>query len=430
MGKFLKILLCLVVVDFFFFSTRINHVTQGFNTKELMAVVGIFLFGADLYVKREFAVTREFIGLLLFSVTISLLAIFSTVYHNTPERTFTTYFMSMLTWLSAAFVAVSCIKAVHKKLTIELLCSYIVAVAVIQGLIAVIADNFAPLDSFILRTIPGSGWSKRVGRLYGFGETATFDTAGIRFAIASILCSHNIKALAAKQKTKSVPIFILAFILLTVTGNMVARTTLVGTIIGLIYMILFISPFKVNVEFSTLKTWLWLFLEILAIVILMSFLYRVDDNFRFRTRFAFEGFFSLAEKGEWGTGSNEKLKRMYVFPDNLETWVIGDGYMIGAGRDPNYIGEKSMGFYKDTDVGYLRLIFFFGLIGLSVYSAFIIYAGIVCIRMHPENWLLFLALTATHFIVWLKVSTDCFFILCLFICLGYLKEGMAPETVS
>ena len=119
MGKFFKILLCVVIVDFFFFSTRINHVTQGYNTKELMAVVGIMLFAADLYRKKEFSVTREFIGLLIFSIAISLLAIFSTVYHNTPERVYTTYFLSMLTWLSAAFTAVTCIKFVHNKITIE-----------------------------------------------------------------------------------------------------------------------------------------------------------------------------------------------------------------------------------------------------------------------------------------------------------------------
>lgn len=430
MGKFFKILLCVVIVDFFFFSTRINHVTQGYNTKELMAVVGIMLFAADLYRKKEFSVTREFIGLLIFSIAISLLAIFSTVYHNTPERVYTTYFLSMLTWLSAAFTAVTCIKFVHNKITIELLCAYIVAVAVIQGLIAIAADNFPPLDAFILKTIPGSGWSKTVGRLYGFGETATFDTAGIRFAIASVLCTHNIKALVSEEKTKFVPIYVLAFLIITVTGNMVARTTLVGTVMGLIYLFLFISPFKVHLDFSILKTWMWLIAEILIIVLVVSALYNSNEKFRFRTRFAFEGFFSMAEKGHWETGSNDKLKRMYVFPDNMETWVIGDGYMIGAGRDPNYIGEASWGFYKDTDVGYLRLIFFFGLIGLFVYSAYIVYAGIVAARLNPGNPLLFIALTSMNFVVWLKVSTDCFFILCLFICLGYLKEGMTTDIES
>lgn len=429
MIKFLKILFCFIIVDFFFFSTPMTF-TYGYNTKELMAVVGIFLFLAELYRKKNFAITREFVYLLIFSVIISLLALFSTTYHNTPERVYTTYFISMLVWLSAAFVVISCIKAVHKELSIELLASYIVAVAVVQGLIAVIADNYAPLDNFISRMIPGTAWLKSIDRLYGFGHTATLDTGGIRFAIALILCAHIIKEKVLENKTKFVPLFILAFVLITVTGNMVARTTLVGTGIGLAYLFVYISPFKIHLDISAVKTWLWLVFEILIIVVIVVALYNSDEKFRLRTRFAFEGFFSLVEQGYWHTGSNEKLKSMYVFPDNPETWLIGDGYFLNPIYDPNYVGEITDGYYKDTDVGYLRFIFYFGLIGLFVYSWYIIYAGRICNRRNPGNTLLFIALTSMNFVVWLKVATDCFFILCLFICLGYLKESMAQRIES
>ena len=128
------------------------------------------------------------------------------------------------------------------------------------------------------------------------------------------------------------------------------------------------------------------------------------------------GFFSLAEEGHWRTGSNDALMSMYVFPDNPETWLIGDGYFIVPGSDPNYMGTATEGYYMGTDVGYLRFIFFFGLLGLAIYSLFILYAGRTCIRMHPGNTLLFFSLIAMNFIVWLKVATDCFFILALFIC--------------
>lgn len=50
---------------------------------------------------------------------------------------------------------------------------------------------------------------------------------------------------------------------------------------------------------------------------------------------------------------------MYVFPDNLKTWIIGDGYFNGPeDSDPYYTGEIwDIGYYKGTDVGYLRFIF-------------------------------------------------------------------------
>lgn len=428
MSKVLKVLFCFVIVDFFFFSTRMSF-SLGLNTKEWLALAGIFFFIADLY-RNKLAITREFLMLLFLSFAISLLAIFSSVYHNTPNKVYTTYFMSMLTWLGGAFAVVSCLKLVHKTLSIEQLAAYIVAVAVAQGLIAVIADNYAPLDNFILRTIPGMSWMKSENRLYGFGETATLDTGGIRFAIALILCAHNLRVLVSEKRLKLIPLYVLAFLIITVTGNMVARTTLVGTIVGLAYLFIYVSPFKLQISLATLQAWLWILAETLIIIIIIAVLYDSDENFRSRTRFAFEGFFSIVEEGHWETGSNNKLKSMYVFPDNMKTWIIGDGYFTNPKRDPNYVGEITRGYYMNTDVGYLRFIFFFGLIGLSVYSLFIIYAGRVCARLLPGNTLLFILLTSMNFIIWLKVATDCFFILCLFICLGYLKNSLPDEATE
>ena len=428
MGKFLKALICFIIVDFYFFSTLFSF-TGSFNTKELMAVLGIFLFFADMYRQKKTAISNEFFGLLVYSGLISLAALFSASFHNTQETTYTTYFLSMLVWLSAAFVVIKCLKWAYGEISIELIAKYIVAVAVLQGLIAVIADNYAPLDNFILNTIPGLTWAKSENRIYGFATTAALDSGGIRFAIASVLCAHNIKTLVRDDRIKGVPLYILAFLIIGVTGNMVARTTIVGTVIGLVYLFIYISPFKKNLSASMLKAWLWIIMETTAIVILVASLYTSDPNFYRRTRFAFEGFFSLVEEGHWQTGSNDVLMSMYVFPDNAETWLIGDGYFVIPGEDPYYMGVVTEGYYMGTDVGFLRYIFFFGLIGLAIYSLFIIYAGRVCIRMHPGNTLLFIILTAMNFIIWLKVATDCFFILCLFICLGYVRDH-SPELIE
>jgi len=158
-------------------------------------------------------------------------------------------------------------------------------------------------------------------------------------------------------------------------------------------------------------------------------LYNTNDRFHYRIRFGFEGFFSLVEKGHWQTGSNDVLADMYVFPDNAQTWIIGDGYFVNPSDDLNFLGDLYYGYYMNTDVGYLRFIFFFGLIGLAVYSMYIIYAGRVCNRMFPGNLLLFMALTSMNFVIWFKVATDCFFILAIFICLGYVRDN-SPEQIE
>ena len=426
MGKYLKILICFIVADFFFFSTPFAF-THGYNTKEMLAVVGIFLFLGDMYHQKRLAITNEFLGLLVYSCIISLIAVFSSAYHNTQERAYTTYFMSMLVWLSAAFVVIKSIKWTHGKVSIELLASYLVAISVTQGLIAVIADNYEPLDFFIIKAVPEMAWCKSVDRLYGLGVNTGLDTGGIRFAVASILCAHIIRIRVEENRARTVPLYVLSFLIITFTGNMIARTTLVGTVIGLAYLLLFISPFKSSLTTSVFKTWVWLLMETLTAVIIVVFLYNSDVKFQNRTRFAFEGFFSLVEEGQWRTGSNDKLMGMYVFPDNPETWLIGDGYFSNPYGDLNYLGELFEGYYQGTDVGYLRFIFFFGLLGLSVFSLFIIYAGRTCNRLLPGNSLFFFIITLLNFIIWFKVATDCFFILCLFICLGYVKNNLESD---
>ena len=67
---------------------------------------------------------------------------------------------------------------------------------------------------------------------------------------------------------------------------------------------------------------------------------------------------------------------MYVFPDNIKTWIIGDGYFANPGdTDPYYVGPLGGAFYKSTDVGYLRFIFYFGVLGLF---AFVLFLYIYC----------------------------------------------------
>ena len=117
--------------------------------------------------------------------------------------------------------------------------------------------------------------------------------------------------------------------------------------------------------------------------------------------------------------SNDILKDMYVFPDNLKTWMIGDGYFNGPEDvDPYYIGEKwDVGYYKGTDVGYLRFIFYFGVTGLIAFSSFIYKTAVVCMRRFKDYRNLFLMVLFLNFIIWFKVSTDLFLVFALFLCL-------------
>jgi len=103
------------------------------------------------------------------------------------------------------------------------------------------------------------------------------------------------------------------------------------------------------------------------------------------------------------------METMVVFPDNLKTWIIGDGYFNNP-LNPNR-------FYMETDVGYLRFIFYCGLIGLSIFSIFFIYLAFACARKFPQQKQMFWMFLILSFVGWIKVSTDIFLIYALFLCM-------------
>ena len=139
-------------------------------------------------------------------------------------------------------------------------------------------------------------------------------------------------------------------------------------------------------------------------------------------RFAFEGFFNWIEKGKWSTSSTTTLSEdFYRWPTDMETWVMGDGYFV----DP----EKP-GFYKKIDMGYLRFIYYSGIVGLLFFISFLICSVYLCIYNMKSYKSLILLLILLQFIVWLKVSTDIFYIFATFICCSYFLDNTSNDEIE
>ena len=119
---------------------------------------------------------------------------------------------------------------------------------------------------------------------------------------------------------------------------------------------------------------------------------------------------------------------MIVIPEETRTWIIGDGYFDNQRNDINYLGDATEeGFYMNTDIGYLRFIFYFGLIGLVAISLVMIYAAYLSADSFPEYKTLFWLVCLANFVIWLKVSTDLFLFFCLFICASIIRDTFQEE---
>ena len=225
--------------------------------------------------------------------------------------------------------------------------------------------------------------------------------------------------------------YILAFVFIAVVGNMIARTTTVGLLLAIGYLLYKSDIWRLKLSAESRKLWLYLGGVLLLAISLCVYLYQQDAIFRSNLRFAFEGFFSLIEKGEWQVSSNEKLETMYVFPDNLKTWLIGDGYFDNPYyADPYFTGRFVGGYYMGTDVGYLRFIFYSGLVGLAAITAVLWKACLICRSRFNTEKELFVLFLLVNLLVWFKVSTDIFLIFALFLMVNQDENDAYNRKIS
>lgn len=428
MIKSIAIFLNIVLTSMYFFPFEFKGL-EGFNTKMMIALMGLIICIYEIPRKRDGLVSNNLFFLTVFASVVSLCGFISVILNGTPDYAYATYVISMLVWTGGAYAVCHFLKQVHENVNIKLLCNYLTAICVIQCAMALLID-YNPWVKQLVDSVIEQGQDflskPTVQRLYGIG--ACLDVAGSRFSAVLVLLGVVIsKEFREKTSHVQVVLYIAAFMFISIVGNMVARTTSVGMVIAIIYWIYDSGIWKLHLKNDYRVFFSWMTLAIAAIAFILVFLYNTDPKMKKLIHFGFEGFFALFEKGTWEVSSNEKLMTMYVFPDNLKTWIIGDGYFSNPyNTDPFYIGVKSGGYYMGTDVGYLRFIFYFGLIGLSAFIAFFMKTYNLCVKRFTEYKSLFFMLLILNFSIWFKVSTDIFPIFALLIMLPQ-EDNMQEE---
>lgn len=409
-----------------FFLFPFNPFNAAVNTKMILAVLGAAAFLLDKLNKREFTITRGFLVLFIISVVISVWAFLVTSIRNTADYSYATYFISVVVWISAAYFVVWLVRQIHQRINLRLICMYLVGVCVFQCVLAYWMTMNPALKHFIDTLLGGSYGAMGIidGRLYGLG--AALDPAGLRFAAVLLLCADLIVRTDFDKNPWTGLLIFLSFIVISVLGNMISRTTTVGMAIGMVYIIAYylFTPGSMKKTGGIVRI---IFPAVLAIILFGVWQYNVNPEFQKNIRFGFEGFFSLVEKGRWEVYSTNVLKTLVVWPETLMTWIIGDGYFMSPLDDPDRFGHVYTGYYMHTDIGYLRYIFYFGLIGLLGMILLFAQMSYLCAKAFESHKWVFITLFAINCIGWVKVSSDLIMVLTPFMVLASLQESISDK---
>ena len=429
--KLILMLLTMFIVSMYFFPFNFTALPSQ-PTKNYLAAIGLVSIVLTFLLKGNMSFPKEVIVLLLLAGGVSVISYISVVYNHTPDYSYVTYVRAAIIWLCAAYVVALTIRLVHGYIDAKLIVDYLVAVCVFQCAMAMLIEFVPAVQMFVdAHVSQGQSLLKGMERLYGIG--AYLDIGGSRFAVVLVAMAAVVSSELKQMKVPKLLMYGTAFAIITVIGNMIARTTIVGVILSIGLFVMRYLQGLFGKGDGTFGRVLVSFGMVLAVFIPAGIiLYRTFPDFQDLMEFGFEGIFNYFEGGELETASTNTLKSMIVFPENISTWIIGDGYFANSRFDQNYLGDATTGgFYMGTDIGYLRFIFYAGIFCLIAMSAVIIYAANICIKAIPDYKILFILAAAVNFIVWFKVATDIFLFFCLFICANIIYETLdAPEEIE
>lgn len=422
MFKSIQIFITVVLTSLFFFPFFFSFLPTV-NTKMMLAVLGVLAYLMDHFNGKTTSFEKGLFNISIGALGVSFCSFLSMTVNGTPDDSYLGYVISMLVWLFAAYFCVSLIRRIHGEVSVEIIGYYLLGVALLQCTLALLINSLPWMGNLVDTYVTGEKYMgvNVDGRLHGIG--CALDVGGGRLGailiIAVYLMLQSIKF--GKSKWQFIGL-LLSFFYILVVGSMIGRTASVGASIAIAYAgysLFFCNDMKNNSYGSyALPTVAVLSLSIVLCVVL----YNISADAMKFLRFGFEGFFNYFEHGKFETNSTNMLSEGMIFPDNWKTWIIGDGYMASGSNDPYYIGPSDYGFYMNTDAGYSRFIFYFGLIGLSVFMLFFVTVCRECSKIKMGQFL-FVALLIFNFTVWVKVSTDLFLVFAPFLCILEKSEN-------
>jgi len=404
-----------VVVDFYVFPLSFTFL-HGINTKMILAALGIFFF-TFRSIRNGEKINISIVRSCLLAFLFSLCCLFSATHFGTYDYAYAKYFISFFVWIFGAYAVCFFLRQHYGAVSFKTIAYYVAAVCVFQCVMAQLIDHY-PAVKTVVNSIfeQGQNFVESKKRLYGVG--ASLDSGGIRLACGLIFISYIIADNIKNEiRTKELILLSISFIIITVYGNMIARTTTVGALLGLAYIgIIGVRKLSLSLHKKALIALFCVGVLVAAAVVYFSYLYRTNSDFNYQIRFAFEGFFNYFETGTFSTGSTDKLQReMIVWPKDSITWWIGTG--------------KFDNWAFGTDVGYCRFILYCGLVGFSAFVIFFIYNSIVLAKHYNNFALLALVLFAAVMIIWTKVSTDIFQFYALLFCAdGIIRDEELDEV--
>lgn len=256
------------------------------------------------------------------------------------------YPKSQIAWVFSSYLIVCIFFQIYPRGTLIQFTYLIIGAILLQCIISVImyVDEGAKNFFNSLQMMDAVAAYKRDetegARLLGYG--IAFFGMGIVCGVGLILLVFV--TMTQKLSLLKLSLHVVAYTFIFYVGLFSARTTVVGFVASIILFVILLlmkkSTFKQSARFLAIG------LIVASIGYTLCYTYFTEF-----ADWAFELFINYEETGELRTESSDALEYMFQLPQNFHQWIFGIGGMA----------------YWGPDVGYTRLLFYFGLPGTIVY---------------------------------------------------------------
>lgn len=413
-----------IVLFFYLFSIQFVFVPMGIGTRVLFGIIGVALLP---FIKRK----NESLIKIFFTFSIVLLlmmlyTLFAVIYNMTNDYHFIEYSISLITIVLSCFFVMYVVNTFTSYRDnyeyFYKISEMIIYLVLFQNVLAVIMFLVPALKSLLESLQVFTQWD--IGlldevlefRLVGFG--VKFFAFGIVNGFALILIATVLKFYRlSRQKFIS---FFLFYVAIFVLGMMAARTTIIGFLLSAVILlnphigIKYSRIFKIRIALILMMC-LFLVSVVFSIVLNGANLSQFENIFEF----GFDLIFNFLDSGDAKSESLSQLSNMYIWPEELKTYIIGDG---------KFVDERLGTYYMRTDVGWIRLIYYFGIPGMFLYVLTHLFILKYLYQKYPRFLWTFIVLMLYFIILNFKGFTDILYLLFPFLFFDKNKVSYEKEV--
>lgn len=328
----------------FIFVLNLRTVFFSFPIFYILAPIGLLFFLKDLYVsnfKLDKRVIKFFSLLILSFLVFSISFMFNQVGDFFYIRQ--VYVYSLISFFYVYFLIK--IFLLDNENSFDKLVLMFVLVVFIQLFVSLILFlNGGLFDVFFSIFDTAIGYTDD-DVIEQFNEQRMIAIGNPFFGSAIINCFTLVLLSVQFKYSKYRKISILLWLFISVLGVASARTTIFGVVLSFLILL---GGFRVNYKY--------LLSIFVFLIFAFNFIYFTNERIKTIVDFSFNFIFDF-KNSQASDSMNELLAMWSVIPNKLSTWLIGDNYFLDANGH----------YYQGVDIGYLRIIFSNGILGLFVY---------------------------------------------------------------